>query len=67
MKLRALPAYRLISTGDSLSQVCVGTKEWVELRYTDTHICLYVRLIVDHWCREKLERQVSAVGGEIEP
>ena len=30
-------------------------------------MCLYVGLIVDHWCREKLERQVSAMGGEGEP
>ena len=67
MRLQALPAYRLISIGNSLSQVCVGFREWVELRHTDTHICLFVRLIVDHWCREKLEKQVSAVGGEGEP
>ena len=56
MRLRALPVYRLILTGHSLSQVCVGTRKWVELRYTDTHLCIYVRLIVDYWCREKMER-----------
>ena len=67
MRLQALPTYRLILTGHSLSQVCVGTRKLVELRYTGTHICLYVRLIVDYWYREKLERQASAVGGEGEP
>ena len=33
----------------------------------DIHICIYVRLIVDYWCMEKLERQVGTVGGEGEP
>ena len=40
MRLWALPAYCLISTGHSLSQVCVGTREWVELRYGCTHMSL---------------------------
>ena len=40
MSLQALLTYRLISTGHSLSQVCVGTREWVELRYGYTHMSL---------------------------
>ena len=34
MRLLALPAYRLILTDHSLSQVCVGTRKWAEFRYT---------------------------------
>ena len=33
----------------------------------DIRICLYARLIVDYWCREKLERRVSTVGREGKP
>ena len=47
--------------------MCVGTRKWVDLRYTGTDICLYVQLIVDYWYREKMERQASVVGGEGEP
>ena len=45
----------------------VWTREWAEFRYVDIHICLYVRLIVDYWCREKLERQAGTVGRESKP
>ena len=31
------------------------------------HTCLYARLIVNYWCREKLEGQIGTVGREGEP
>ena len=55
-----------INRSQSFPGMCRARK-LIELRHSDTHLCLYVGLIMDYCCKEKLERQVSTVGGEGEP
>ena len=64
MRLRALPASRLTLTGNSLSQVCVGGRQSLDMWiYTYDLRATNCGLLV----QGKLKRQVGTVDREGEP